>query len=428
LSKAQATQETTTAQPTTTAPPQEAKSAGAVATISAPRLPYVRGIEERFGIDQGGWRTLVEAIWPAAKTSEAVIMALAYCKSRKLDPFKRPVHIVPVWSSVLNKMVETVWPGISELRTTAQRTRDYAGLDDCVFGPDKTQAFKGEDGATVTLTFPEWAQITVHRLTREGEPAAYVGPKVRWLETYATASRNSKIPNAMWLKRAFGQIEKCAEAAALRRAFPEELGNSYAAEEMEGQVVDVIPRVIPPRPTRPGEVTAQIAESAAPEAAKEEAKSGEKTAPKATPKKDTAAAKAKAEAATRRQDDQSGGDPRDAADGRQDERGQASSNDAGTAQQSATTAPAAATAGAGHDPETGEVREAEPAIDPPEVGSDAWLANQYRALERETILSNVDQLQDAVTPELQGDPARLDAWNKACAARANAIMNPPRKK
>ena len=32
-----------------------------------------------------------------------------------------------------------------------------------------------------------------------------------------------------------GQLEKCAEAGALRRAFPEEIGNALTAEEMEGQ-------------------------------------------------------------------------------------------------------------------------------------------------------------------------------------------------
>ncbi len=31
-------------------------------------------------------------------------------------------------------------------------------------------------------------------------------------------------PNKMWKQRPYGQIGKCAEAAALRRAFPEEIG------------------------------------------------------------------------------------------------------------------------------------------------------------------------------------------------------------
>jgi hypothetical protein len=39
----------------------------------------------------------------------------------------------------------------------------------------------------------------------------------------------------MWSNRPVGQLEKCAEAGALRRAFPEEIGNALTAEEMEGQ-------------------------------------------------------------------------------------------------------------------------------------------------------------------------------------------------
>ena len=40
----------------------------------------------------------------------------------------------------------------------------------------------------------------------------------------------------MWKQRPYGQLEKCAEAAALRKAFPEELGNEYAAEEMGNKI------------------------------------------------------------------------------------------------------------------------------------------------------------------------------------------------
>ena len=66
-----------------------------------------------------------------------------------------------------------------------------------------------------------------------GVRAPWVGPKVFWLETYATAKRDTDAPNEMWRNRVFGQIEKCAEAAALRAAFPEEIGGDYIPEEVE---------------------------------------------------------------------------------------------------------------------------------------------------------------------------------------------------
>jgi len=110
---------TETAEATGAAKP--AMSKGQLVALKPPRLPYHEAVEERFGIDRAGWKALVEAIYPNAETADAIVMALSYCRARNLDPFKRPVHIVPMWSSVAGKMIETVWPGISELRTTAFR-------------------------------------------------------------------------------------------------------------------------------------------------------------------------------------------------------------------------------------------------------------------------------------------------------------------
>ncbi|MGJ2639770.1 recombinase RecT, partial [Salmonella enterica subsp. enterica serovar Paratyphi A] len=62
------------------------------------------------------------------------------------------------------------------------------------------------------------------------------------------------VPNSMWAKRPYGQIDKCVEAAALRKAFPEELANTYAAEEMEGRTIDhdvAERRETPPKPPAP---------------------------------------------------------------------------------------------------------------------------------------------------------------------------------
>jgi phage recombination protein Bet len=195
--------------------------------IRGPRLPYHPLVQERFGIDKASWKALVEAIFPTATSVESVILALSYCKARKLDPFKRNVHIVPIWNSAVGGMIDTVWPGIGELRTTAFRTGEYAGRGETVFGPDITCKVGRQE-----LTFPEWAQVTVYRMVK-GTRVEFCGPRVYWLETYAQRKRDDETPNEMWLSRPRGQIDKCAEAAALRAAFPEEIGSDYIPEEVQ---------------------------------------------------------------------------------------------------------------------------------------------------------------------------------------------------
>lgn len=212
-------------------------STGQVANVAPPRLPYVAGIKERFDIDMSGWRALTDAVFPNAKSTEAIILALAYCKARKLDPFKRVVHIVPMWNAALGREVETVWPGIAEHRTTAFRTGQYGGADPTAFGPTKSATFsdstrKGEK-LEEKVTFPEWAQITVYRMVA-GQRVAFPGPRCYWTE-YFSGAKGTQVPNARWCRAPFQMLEKCAEAAALRKAFPEEFGDEATAEEMEGR-------------------------------------------------------------------------------------------------------------------------------------------------------------------------------------------------
>lgn len=220
----------------------QAPTANLPATIPL-RLGYPRSMQEYADIDQAGWRVLCDVIFPNARTSEAIVLAVQYCKSRKLDIMKKVVHIVPMYSKALNKEIDTIWPGIAEVRITATRTGVYAGKDAAEFGPEITQTFQHIDdrnGAIVRtqeIAYPEWCRITVYKIV-QGIRCAFVGPKVIWLEAYATESRYSPIPNEMWENRTSGQLEKCAEAAALRAAFPEELGNIYVAEEMHGRVIE----------------------------------------------------------------------------------------------------------------------------------------------------------------------------------------------
>lgn len=175
-----------------------------------PRIPYHPVMQEKFGVDSTSWKSLVEAVFPNATTMNSVVLALSYCKARRLDPFKRCVHIVPIWSSDQKCMVDTIWPGIGELRTTAFRTGEYAGRAHTEFGPDVTKEWTSGDGK-VSVTFPEWAQVTVFRMIK-GQRVEFCGPRVYWLETYANKSRSDAAPNSMWQDRPRGQIDKCFDS------------------------------------------------------------------------------------------------------------------------------------------------------------------------------------------------------------------------
>jgi phage recombination protein Bet len=185
------------------------------------------------GISGQTWKVIKETVYPGA-SDESALMVYDYCKVRNLDVLKHPVHIVPIYDSKKKCMVDTVWQGISELRTTAMRTGQYAGCDETIYGDDVTEKF-----GNIEITYPEWAQVTVYRMVA-GQRVPFHGGKVRWKETVSTTKDG--VPNSMWRQRPYGQIEKCAEAAALRKAFPEELGNEYCAEEMGNKISNNPPK------------------------------------------------------------------------------------------------------------------------------------------------------------------------------------------
>jgi phage recombination protein Bet len=194
------------------------------------------------GVDPSHWQILCEVIFPHVRNQRSIVLAVEYCKARKLDIMKRPVNIVPMWSSELRKEVDTIWPSINETQITAARSGEWAGMDAPEYGEMKTQTFTGtrkdKDGsyvdAKVTVTFPESAAVTVYRL-KQGERYPFT-ERVFWLEAYGR-SGGSQMPNATWIKRPIGQLTKVAKAAALRAAFPEE-DSSPTDEEMRGGMID----------------------------------------------------------------------------------------------------------------------------------------------------------------------------------------------
>ena len=181
---------------------------------------------------------LSSSLYPGAEKN-SVVMVLAYCQAAHLYPMLKPVHIVPIWNSKTKKMQDTVMPGIGLYRIQAARTGQYAGISEPEYGPPVTAKLSG-----VEVTYPEWCRVTVKRQMSNGLVAEYTANE-RWLENYATSSKDTAAPNAMWKRRAFAQLAKCAEAQALRKAFPE-VGSAPTADEMEGKTFEEAPRDVSP--------------------------------------------------------------------------------------------------------------------------------------------------------------------------------------
>lgn len=219
-----------------------------------PRLPVIYSMDENDAID-----TLTNSLYPGAKR-ESVIAVLQYCRAAGLDPVQRPVHIVPMnvktgerdGDGDVYEWRDIVLPGIGLYRTQAARTGLYAGQDEPEFGPLKTltyskkftewktnaqgRRYKNEEWREIDIEYPEWCKVTVWRLV-QGVPRAFVAREL-WVENYGTSSAYTNAPNKMWEKRIHGQIAKCAEAQALRKAFPEAVGSGPTADEVEAKRFD----------------------------------------------------------------------------------------------------------------------------------------------------------------------------------------------
>jgi phage recombination protein Bet len=223
-------------------------------------------VEEKELID-----VLRNSLYPGAQDA-SIKLVLSYCKASGLDPMQKPVHIVPMSVSTgrkdekgwdIKEMRDVIMPGIGLYRTQAARSGQYAGVSEPEFGPIKTLTFietiweddngrRSKRQQNVELEYPEWCRVTVER--QVGETVRRFTAREYWLENYATKGAKSQEPNAMWRRRPYGQLAKCAEAQALRKAFPE-FGAQATADELEGKQLDddsmTIEMAAPKQPVEP---------------------------------------------------------------------------------------------------------------------------------------------------------------------------------
>lgn len=197
------------------------------------------------GIEVDTYRALKNSLFPEA-SDISIGMYLAYCRAKNYDPLKKPMHIVPIKCKTGKKTSEgkdiyenrdVIMPGINSYRIDANRTGQFYGISDPEFGPMITGTFGTNN---IKVEYPEWCRLVIYK--KIGDQIREIPAKLYWIECYSTISAFSDEPNKMWKKRPRAQLEKCCEALAYRKGFPEEVGALPTHDEMEGKsTMDELP-------------------------------------------------------------------------------------------------------------------------------------------------------------------------------------------
>jgi len=179
--------------------------------------------------DQTEWTPAQQAVLQQSGISNDVTAAelsgfLHLCQRTQLDPFSRQIYLIGRWDSREGRKVFTPQTGIDGYRVVAHRvvaaSAELFGYEDTLW----CDASGRWHDVWLSDAPPAAAKVTVLRRGQRFPAVAVFGE-------YVQTNRDGK-PTGLWGKMPAGQLAKCAEALALRKAFPHDLAGVYTAEEM----------------------------------------------------------------------------------------------------------------------------------------------------------------------------------------------------
>lgn len=148
-------------------------------------------------------------------TDDELALFLYTAKRTGLDPLARQIYCIKRWNSALNKSVATLQTSIDGYRLIADRTGAYAPGRVATYTYDADHQIVSATAYVMKYVQGHWHEVAAEAF---------------WDE-YVAIDRNGSITR-MWKEKPHIMLSKCAEALALRRAFPAELSGLYTSDEM----------------------------------------------------------------------------------------------------------------------------------------------------------------------------------------------------
>ena len=182
-------------------------------------------------------------------TDDELALFVSVCKARRLNPFTKQIYAIKRWNSRERRDEMQIQTSVDGLRLIAQRSGEYGGQ----LPPEWASLHVVDNKPSIVWwdvwPFPEAPFAARVSVLRKGM-AQPITAVARW-SSYAQKTKEGEV-TAMWRNMPDLMLAKVAESLAIRKAFPEECGGIYTAEEMaqagDGEVVAEAPAGEAPAP------------------------------------------------------------------------------------------------------------------------------------------------------------------------------------
>ena len=194
-------------------------------------LPAVQGTGAlAIQSDQSMWtpeqRAVLGSLGVGADCTNAELAGyLHLCQRRALDPFLKQVYLIGRWDRQEGRKVYRPQTGIDGFRVIARRAADKSGID---YEYEDTVWYAADGSQHDVWLWAEPPAAAKVVVLRNGKRFSGVARFAAYVDTDKDGQ-----PKNRWKADPDGQIAKCAESQALRKAFPEDLSGLYSDVEME---------------------------------------------------------------------------------------------------------------------------------------------------------------------------------------------------